>query len=233
MNVHREFSDIEGSVDLVDKAGLLGTSNGSVELPLNYVSQVKGLPYREYWEKYNKSFWYHIKLEDESLILFEESSFRYIMCPINIPTEEDFIYSDLGEHWDIFSIEEKEQYISSDDFRVSYEKYVETTAHYKSHTPVRLDKHPNQHKPIDHPAHHLHIGYENDSRIPVKRILSPLAFTAFIISTFYPKAWVKLYKEDILSPEMLATIKVNLGMVSHLDQRFWDDDLEEKRLYLV
>ncbi len=232
MNTFRGFSEINLSIDLVENAGLLSNLNNSVELPLNYISQVKKLSYREYWEKYNKNFWYHIKLKDESLILFEESSYRYIMCPYGIPSEEEFIYSDLGEHWNIFNDEEKEKYLTSDIFRSSYEKFIETTADYKSHTPVRLDKHPQQYNPVHHPVQHLHIGYENSSRIPVKRVLTPIAFTAFILSTFYPKSWVKLYNDGALNPELFSKFKESLPMVNHLDQGYWNDFLEEKRLFL-
>jgi len=232
MSIYRSPLEIRACIDLVDNADLLGALNENVSLPLNYVAQSRGLPYSSYWELYKTNFWFHIKLKDESLILFEEDSFRFIMSPISIPTHEDFIAYDLGDDWDHFNAEEKENYLTSEYFKHSYHSYIETTSDFKSHTPVRLDQHPNQYKPLSHPAHHLHIGYENESRIPVKRVLTPQAFTAFIISTFYPKNWEKLHTLGFINLENICRYKSSLSTISHINQGLWDIDWEENRLYL-
>lgn len=232
MSVYREPLEIRACIDLVDNADLLGTLNESVNLPLNYVAQSRGLTYSSYWELYKKNFWYHIKLKDESLIFFEKDSFRFIMSPISTPTHEDFIAYDLGDEWEEFDDEEKDAYLTSEYFKNSYNSYIETTADFRSHTPVRLDQHPSQYKALSHPAHHLHIGYENQSRIPVKRVLTPQAFTAFIISTFYPKNWERLHELNIVNTDNIKKYKSNLSMIGHLDQDLWDIDWEENRLYL-
>ncbi len=233
MSVYREIGAIRACVSLVENAGLLSDLNENVNLPYNYVGQVRGLQYLEYWNLHKKNFWFHIKFNDDGLILFEEASFRYIMSPISLPTTEDFINHDIGNDWELFTEEEKRNYVLSDYFKNSYESFIETTSDYKSFTPIRLDQHPEQHKPITHPAHHLHIGYENESRIPVKRVLTPLAFTAFILSTFYPNGWEKLHKDAHINEESICDLKSKLAMVAHLDQRLWDTAWEENRLYLM
>lgn len=232
MSVYRGIDAIRGCIDLVDNAGLLSDLNESVNLPYNYVSQARGLPYLKYWELYKRNFWYHIKLKDDGLILFEEKSFRYIMSPISIPTIDEFAVFELGDGWDLFTTDEKNEYIQSQYCKNSYESYIETVSDYKSVTPIRLDQHPEQYKPIHHPAHHLHIGYENDSRIPVKRILTPLAFTSFVLSTFYPNGWLKLHDDGHINADTICNLKIRLPMVAHENQEHWHEDWEEKRLYL-
>ncbi|EKN6162828.1 DUF2290 domain-containing protein [Yersinia enterocolitica] len=233
MNVFREIRAIRACVSLVENAGLLSDLNESVNLPYNYVAQARGLPYLEYWNLYKRNFWFHIKLSDDGLILFEETTFRYIMSPISIPTIGDFINYELGSDWDSFTEEEQNSYIQSQNFKNSYESFIETTSDYKSFTPIRLDQHPHQRKAITHPAHHLHIGYENESRIPVKRVLTPLAFTAFILSTFYPDGWEKLHNDGHINEESICELKSKLSMIGHIDQCYWDTTWEENRLYLV
>lgn len=232
MSVYRGIAAIRDCVNMVENAGLLSDLNESVNLPINYASQSRGLPYLKYWELYKRNFWFHIKLNDEGLILFEDTSFRYIMSPISIPTIDEFATSELGDDWDIFSAEDKSDYIQSGFCKNAYENYIETVSDYKSVTPIRLDQHPAQYKAISHPAHHLHIGYENDSRIPVKRALTPLAFTSFVISTFYPKHWEKLHLDGHIDADSICNLKTNLPMVGHLFQDKWHSDWEEKRLYL-
>lgn len=232
MSVYREIMEIRECVELFDRADILSSSNEYVNLPLNYASQTRGLLYKDYWDIYNRNFWYHIKTKDESLILFEEDSFRFIMSPVSIPSHNDFIAYDLGADWNEFNDDEKKTYLTSDHFKEAYEKYVETTSDFQSHTPIRLDQHPDQYKAITHPAHHLHIGYENESRIPVKRVLTPQAFSAFILSTFYPAAWELLHNDGFINIENIRRFKTSLNMIGHLDQNLWDSIWEENRLYL-
>lgn len=154
------------------------------------------------------------------------------MSPITIPTIDDFAISEFGDEWELFSTEDKITYIQSEYSKNAYESYIETVSDYKSFTPIRLDQHPEQYKPTHHPAHHLHIGYENDSRIPVKRVLTPLAFTSFVLSTFYPKGWIKLHDDGHMDVDTVRSLKISLPMVNHERQEIWDQELEEKRLYL-
>lgn len=233
MSIYKDRVAIQRCLDFVETAELLSEPNEWVNLPTNYAVLSRGLPYREYWELHKRNFWFHIKLIDESIILFEDDSFRFIMSPISTPTLDEYFEIEFGDEWSDLDEGEKEKYIISGCFNDSYNSYVESVSDYKSFTPVRLDQHPNQYKPTHHPVHHLHIGYENESRIPVKRVLNPLAFTAFIISTFYPNKWERLHDIGYINEETITSYKEKLGMVGHINQGHWHSDWEEKRLYLV
>lgn len=230
---HNDLFSIRESLDILEAAEILSEPNERVYIPINYASQSRELPYLDYWELHKRNFWYHARLSDDSLLLFESDSFRFIMSPISIPSQEEYFLSELGDDWTHLDEETKHAFLASGDFKSEYNLFLESVSDFKSFTPVRLDQHPKQYKALSHPAHHLHIGYENESRIPVKRVLTPLAFTAFIISTFYPKGWEKLYSNEYFADEKIDSLKVRLDLVAHINQDFWSDEHDEKRLYLV
>jgi len=62
--------------------------------------------------------------------------------------------------------------------------------------PIRYDFDPENHTATRHPAGHFHIGAYQGSRIPVRRIFTPLIFSLFIIKTFYPEKWSR-YEDEI------------------------------------
>ncbi len=128
----------------------------------------------------------------------------------------------------------KNQYLSSSEFETSYQNFVDSTATFSPYTPVRydmsLDK--EHYCRLTHPAFHLHIGFENNSRIPVKVKMTPFSFSMFILSTFYPKEWKRIFDEKIISEEDKRKIKNGLATIIHLDNELWCDEHEELRIYL-
>jgi hypothetical protein len=68
---------------------------------------------------------------------------------------------------------------------------------------------------------------DNNSRIPSKKQLTPFAFTAFIIRTFYPKVWKKYVEEGLHEPH-LEKFKNRLF---DLPEEKWDP-LQETFFYL-
>ncbi len=66
---------------LAEKAGIRSHFNMNPNLPTDYVGRVRNLSYLEQWELHDRHFWYHIKLEDQSLLYFKEDSFKYISSP--------------------------------------------------------------------------------------------------------------------------------------------------------
>lgn len=232
MSLTKDYASLKSAIEIVDASGLLAHPNDNLIFDNGYAKKVRGLSYTDYWNFHKKNFYYHLMLTDNSLLLFEDTSYRFIMSPISIPSEEEYIYGELGEVWDVFTEEEKHIYKSSSSFSSEYESFIETTSYYKSPTPVRLDKHPHQYNKYDHPAHHLHIGYENESRMPVKRVLNVYAFTTFIISTFYPKNWLKLINSSFFNAETIRKTKLDLDTINRIHTDKWCMDNEETRLYL-
>ena len=49
---------------------------------------------------------------------------------------------------------------------------------------------------MHHAYAHLHIGIENDIRIPVDKILSPMHFVDFVIKHMYRAKWDNAYAKN-------------------------------------
>ncbi|OOF22233.1 hypothetical protein BZJ17_06765 [Salinivibrio sp. IB574] len=220
---------------VLNELGMLEQYNPMIHFPENYVADLRGKNYRDQWETYIKRYWYHFLLADGSLLIYEEDSFRFLMAPLRLPTREDFLHEEFGDIWDeVFTEDDKNQYLSSSEFSIAYQNFVDSIATYSPYTPVRydmsLDK--NEYCRLTHPAFHLHIGFENNSRIPVKVKMTPFSFTMFILSTFYPKEWKRIFDEGMLSDEEKTKVKSGLETIVHIDNELWCNEHEEVRVYI-
>lgn len=209
--------------------------NPSVVFPHNYVVQLRGKSYREQWELYTKNYWYQFMLQDGSLLIYEDHSFRYLMAPVKFPSREDFIHEEFGDIWySGFNDEDRNDYLSSSDYALAFHSYVESTSTLCAATPVRydmsLDK--EEYCRLTHPAFHLHIGFENNSRIPVKVQMTPFSFMAFIIATFYPNEWRRLINDGIIKPVDIPKIKSSLNTTPHINKELWCSQFEETRIFI-
>lgn len=61
--------------------------------------------------------------------------------------------------------------------------------------PVRFDYDPENYKELDHPKCHLTLGQFKNCRIPVRSPITPSAFIAFILRSFYHTAFRKFTDE--------------------------------------
>lgn len=225
-------SSLKRAKELFRKAGLLIHSDNP-HLPSGYVSQVRGLSYPEEWKIHNDKFWYHIKLSDESLILFKPDSFKYFMSPfeqlMTIEQYEDQLKQELIAAQ--YSDKDIEEYLV--DVDTMHQQYIETELAKGAYTPIRVDIHPDQYHKTHHPVTHLHIGHDNQSRIPIKKIMTPQAFASFIIATFYPEEWKRIREDKLLDGAEYASTNQTLESVTKNHNNKWCSEEEEKRFYLV
>jgi len=63
-------------------------------------------------------------------------------------------------------------------------------------TPIRYDYDYGLFQPIHHPISHLHIGHNNQVRIPLNKIISPAKFVIFVLRNVYPKQWKKAFARE-------------------------------------
>lgn len=222
---------IEEARKIIVQCGLLSHVNTHIYIPSDYVGQVRGLNYSQQWEIHNFQHWYHIKLIDQSLIFFKEDSFKYMMSPFeDMMSQDEFAQHEIKKLIEEGYDKEDANELVYDDIERDYSFYLDTEMRAKMATPIRLDIHPDQYHATHHPLTHLHIGHDNESRLPVKRIMTPYAFTCFLIATFYPNKWKLLIEKG--SGSLLADVKNNLPLVSHQFSTKWCADLEESRFYL-
>lgn len=76
-----------------------------------------------------------------------------------------------------------------------------------------------------HSYTHLHIGLNNNIRIPVGKHLTPFTFTMFIIRHVYYDLWVDMVRKE----EITFGYK---NKCSDLPKELWTED-ETKELYII
>lgn len=62
---------------------------------------------------------------------------------------------------------------------------------------IRYDYDVKEYKEVIHPISHLHIGNDNNLRIPIDKILEPLEFGIFIVRNIYKNEWEILLNDKI------------------------------------
>jgi hypothetical protein len=155
--------------------------------------------YSEIWKFLLENNSYNILLQDFSFFVFEEKTtglnFSFYEVPAKPPTIEEYA---------IEMYQEIAPYLKDEDYADIIEEFEQYAIEYPTKmgiTPVRYDYSPQSHTPGIHPASHMHIGFENEIRIYVDKILNPLAFFSFVIRQFYPDKWLS---------EVLSTRNLNI-----------------------
>ncbi|MFS9040364.1 DUF2290 domain-containing protein [Streptococcus parasanguinis] len=133
-----------------------------------------------------------IEFQDYNLFLPEDGSifqfsidgrsirFAYFERPYNSVTYQEFLkFSDI-------SYEE-----CGDMFYEEYNQYLIESPQKEHITNFRYDYSEIEYHEVIHPVSHLHIGQNNNVRIPLSKILLPSSFVMFIIKQVY---WEK-FKE--------------------------------------
>ncbi|WP_336702440.1 DUF2290 domain-containing protein [Pantoea dispersa] len=201
----------KASVNLVRHVDLLGNYNNDTYYPDNMPGELRPLTYEEAWQKCTANQWFNIQLEDGSLFIFRYNSYTYLMTPVKT--------LDYKEYLDTYYPEDEWQDV--EEYRVmisqEYDNYIDTHTKNYPPMPVRYDIDDEHYCEHSHPYCHFHFGLENDGRIATKKMLTPLSFTAFILRSFYPKAW-KIYAESQLIEEHLESFNSALQVAP---QEYW------------
>ncbi|MGK7923982.1 MAG: DUF2290 domain-containing protein [Spirulina sp.] len=111
--------------------------------------------------------------------------YAYYEPPYKFPTYEEFLngidltYEECG-----------------DQFYEEYEQDLAEAELKKSVTPLRYDYDETIYEPLIHSVSHLHIGRNNDLRIPIKYLVPPQAFVCFVFRHIYWEKWRLLINTD-------------------------------------
>ena len=140
-----------------------------------------------------------IEFQDYNLFLPEDGSFfqfsidgrnirfAYFERPYNTMTYPEFLKSlDMSY----------EEY--GDEFYEDYNQYLIESPQKEHITNFRYDYSEVEYSEVIHPVSHLHIGQNNNVRIPLSKILLPSSFVMFIIKQVY---WEKFknYSQNNIS----------------------------------
>ena len=137
---------------------------------------------------------YDMLLVDDSIFQFHKEQNDYRYCFIQSPrvkmTWEEFLES-IDTNEEELSVAEIEQWHS-------YYDNDEADCYRKNIYPVymRYDVSAKEYKEGEHPYSHLHIGINNEIRIPIALVLTPEMFTEFVIKMVYKKQWADKKNEN-------------------------------------
>lgn len=177
--------------------------------------------YKEIYEVARRNNDYDIIILDDGAIFqfsystnnkneITEIRYAYFQAPIDIISYEKFL-----EHME-FDIR-----VYGDSFYEEYEQYKSELPMKDFVTPIRYDFSIPEYKYVKHPVSHLHIGHNNEIRIPMSVIITPFEFVLFILRHIYYIEW----KGDIENPEFRKYYdQARKHMASVSKEYFIDDD---------
>ncbi|MBQ7327894.1 MAG: DUF2290 domain-containing protein [Clostridia bacterium] len=132
-----------------------------------------------------KNYDYDFILKDNSIfsfsVLFSDNkvskiSMYYYQNPYSFPSVED--YDKYKENPEYFEQKCDEAELTNNWTIIRYD-YSESEEDYK--------------ELIHYPAH-LHIGNNNEIRLPFNMLITPLSFINFVVMQVYPNIWTKYYQ---------------------------------------
>ena len=175
------------------------------------IGELRTLSYLDQWRTALAQGWYHVRLEDHSLFVFDENgpSYSYLQCPLSLETMREFLHR-TGRDYTVRDRREAQE---------EYEQVWETAALRTHVTPIRFDFDQPAYRSGTHPLAHVHIGLENSVRMGLRRVMSPVSFCLFVMRQMYPDCWHQLldYSEQVQLPRIC---RADLPLV---EQAYWGD----------
>jgi hypothetical protein len=149
---------------------------------------------------------YEILLKDDSIFQFtwNENKLRYafIQNPTTYVSKDEFL-AKIYTPEDLLQLSD-EDYIdlieNINDWE--YEQFfIEQSLNLESNI-IRYDLDSKGYLPLIHPYSHLHIGVNQNLRIPCSKILTPLKFVIFAIKNTYYDQWKDAFRTENFSQKV-------------------------------
>ncbi len=163
---------------------------------------------------------YEILLQDDSIFQFSTTRYAFIQNPNISVTKEDLL-NKMYTQEELINLSEDDyneilESISDLDLeQFKNEQNINIHAHI-----IRYDIDKTGYKPLQHAYSHLHIGNNDNIRIPCFRILTPLMFVLFVLKHTY------LIDQTIYE----KILPVNKGET--ISSQYWDKK-EQYELYFI
>jgi hypothetical protein len=189
--------------------------------------------HKDFYQCAIKNIDYEIILIDDSIFQFsydsKEVRYAYIQNPSTFISREEYL-----EHFftkeDLLQMEEYEledllKGISDFEYeQFLNEQEMNITANY-----IRYDATLKGYRPLLHSYSHIHIGNNQDLRIPSSKTLTPLMFSKFSMKNSYYPIWKKYYKDN---STFKNEIKIAKTKCTVLPSNKWNI-IEQNELYLT
>lgn len=188
----------------------------------------------------NKQYEIHrIAIEnfDYDILLFDDSIFQYclvdtklryafIQNPTVFYSKEEYLHHIFNEdELDGCPPDEIDDLIDQD----AYEQFLNEQSINDCANYFRYDCSLIGYEPLIHPCSHMHIGANNNVRIPISRVLTPLEFSKFCIKNTYFDRWKEKVVQTNNFHEEVKRIKDECSL---LKPDAWQE-IERNELYMT
>lgn len=169
---------------------------------------------------------------DQSFFQFEFSSnqksteirYAFFQNPIDFISYNDYVLQLINDQNLELTLEEV-----GEMFDEEYNQFLNEQENISNYATFRYDLDQNNYQPIIHSVSHIHVGHQNNIRIPLNKVISPLKFVLFVIKNVYYQEWKNKIETD---PEyVIKTLKDARTHQTELDNTEWKDE-EKLELYL-
>lgn len=117
-------------------------------------------------------------------------------------------------------------------YKEEYERHLATLELNKAAVYIRYDEDPTLYRPMVHPYIHLHIGMNNNIRIPSSVEMTPLTFILFILQQVYYDVWVKEFTGKSSQDNIIMGYAQQDKQIFSLVEDVWKDS-ERQFLHLA
>lgn len=151
-------------------------------------------------------FDYNLILVDGSIFQFEKYNnddlrYAFIQAPYNYMPFEDFLLTFMDAQ-DIPTIQSELDELRC-TFENDYEQFLSEQGINSKVIYFRYDVDGERYTPNIHSYAHLHVGHNNDIRIPCASILTPVSFVIFVVKQTYKEAWEKCLADEKIKNKVL------------------------------
>lgn len=210
MNKNSILAYLEDVKRILNNVKLLKSENTTRKRSISSSKFSEAFIHESQKNNYIKLFNIILKNADFDFILKDDSVFQF-SCSENGKLENGTIrytyYPNPYEckSYEDFLIENGENINECGDlYREKYLQYISECEIKQSITPIRYDYDYSSYTPCKHPISHLHIGLEQDFRIPVSKMLTPVKFTVFVMKNIYFEHWSYGYNDEMLYNRFLS-----------------------------
>jgi hypothetical protein len=191
----KEAQTLLNNIQLFKSIGVKVINKDDVSQEFKTASQ-KG-DYFQLYKCAKTNFDYDILLSDDSLFQFSykflpgqlpQIRYAFFQNPQEFKSYEQYL--ELLRSKNIIEEETNEEIGNA--FEEEYQQFLTEQNLNTSSISIRYDFDNDNYKPLIHSVSHLHIGHQNNIRIPCDKILTPLKFSVFILKHVYYYKWKDL-----------------------------------------
>lgn len=217
---------IKQSIELFDKLSFLLQSG-----PMNSLSvseETKRASYRS--KSYRELYDTIVSFQDFNVLLPDGALFQFTKLGKGINSRLAF----YPNPYKFISFQDEKQaaleLLDAGEIELDeYEQLLSESDCYTEIPLIRYDVDESAHCEFFHPTAHFHIGFFSENRWPVRRLLTPLAFTFKILLHYYPELWRKHNKQFSLDLDYRNELK-NCLMLDNIDKALFMP-IESERLH--